>query len=626
MTVMTSYHHAASVVLLLHGVILHHLVLLVLPLLVYLLVWTCAMPASAPSSSFVVLDEGSEEQGGGTERPQRSTRSSRALKDVSNTAAGVGQQQQRAGSSDAAVKKSVAAADLSRAKPSHARAGAAGGRSPTAPHRIPGYPSGSLHLLTCFSVSAYHSVDLSDESTTATVSARWHPTLSPALRWTARRLSPARCRLLACCCCAVQDTVSALPSLRAASTFDFTGSSASAIDSSALLSVKAIASRAAAARRSSLSIPVAAAPSSLTTVTVPSLREEKAASRTSSVLHESAVWTPSPSELDGRGRLSELRGRTIVSALSMQQIVANRLSATKFIEGTSVAIRPHRCLLPYPHPLILHLSLSSRACVWCAVAQKRLLEYSGTNRELAKANADEAIKSREHVQQRKVLTQRCRQLQELIAIHKDNAQQLTLRHDALSLQHERHTLLSQQERDRTEAKQRRSEAELSDLQAQLDSARDEVREERRMRRELLQRQSELDVRMTDRSVDEGRMAMVGEELTQARREAAVLRDRLDAQRLAADATQRTLERQREQLQAQTSEVSQLQQRAEREHDDLVAATAQLTQLTAQQRQEKVNTTTAQPPSLTSVLSLIIGVVAVGVHVCVGAACGVRAAL
>ena len=226
-------------------------------------------------------------------------------------------------------------------------------------------------------------------------------------------------------------------------------------------------------------------------------------------------------------------------------------------------------------------------CVCGSEAQKRLLEYARTNRELAKANADEAIKSKDHLHQRKLLTQRCKQMQELIAIHKDNAHHLTLRHEALTLQYERHTLHSQQERDRAEVKQRDAEAEVTELQTQLDKARDEVREERRLRRELVQRQSELDLRVTVRSEQEGRVAMVSEELARARREAAELRDRLDAQQMETESMQRVVDRQREQLQVHTTEVHRLQQRVEHERDERVAVTAQLQQRTSQQEQAKV---------------------------------------
>ena len=91
------------------------------------------MPSSAPASSFVVLDEGSQEQGG-VERPLRTTRSTRALRDVSNlSSAHLSQQQQRAGSGEGLGKRSATPADLTKAKISQARGGGVLGRSPTPP-------------------------------------------------------------------------------------------------------------------------------------------------------------------------------------------------------------------------------------------------------------------------------------------------------------------------------------------------------------------------------------------------------------------------------------------------------------------------------------------------------------
>ena len=219
-----------------------------------------------------------------------------------------------------------------------------------------------------------------------------------------------------------------------------------------------------------------------------------------------------------------------------------------------------------------------------SVAQKRLLEYLRLNRDLVKANVEEAVKAKDHLHQRKRLTLRCQQQQELIRMQKEAAMHLTEQHDTLALQYERLTLVTSQERDNIEARLRTAESNVRDLHFQLEQARDEVQEERRLRGEVVHRQAEVERERVPRDEVKERVTGVNEQLTRVTREMAELRHQVEVMRVEKEATERALHRQTAQ---HTLELEECEERVRTEQRQLTSATSELQQLTLQLGHTKV---------------------------------------
>ena len=182
------------------------------------------------------------------------------------------------------------------------------------------------------------------------------------------------------------------------------------------------------------------------------------------------------------------------SSLTLSHILTNKLSATKFIE----------------------------------VAQRRLLAYQSNNTDLARDNARMQSHSKQHTHERKVLSQRCKQLGELVRIYKGRVDEVVEGLERREEERERERVEEEKERVKEEERQRVKENEMRRLRDRLDKARDELREEKKTRREeASQREEEDRERMEHSSSENERERMLSVQVKQSAAEVQRLQQRVD---------------------------------------------------------------------------------------------------
>ena len=196
------------------------------------------------------------------------------------------------------------------------------------------------------------------------------------------------------------------------------------------------------------------------------------------------------------GRLSDISTsrRPPVSSLTLPHILTNRLSATTYIELT----------------------------------QRRLASYLANNRDLARDNAQLQAHAKQHSHERKVMAQRAKQLTELLRIYKGRVDEGLHELERRDEERQRERMDEEKERAKVEERQRRREAEMRALRDGLDKMREELRDEKRLRREEASGREEEDrVRMERSSGENDSERMLGVQVKQSIAEVQRLQRRVD---------------------------------------------------------------------------------------------------
>ena len=246
------------------------------------------------------------------------------------------------------------------------------------------------------------------------------------------------------------------------------------------------------------------------------------------------------------GRLSDINTSRPppASSLNLSHILTNKLSATKYIE----------------------------------LAQRRLTDYQANNRTLARTNATLQAEAKHHAHERKTLTQRCRQLAELVRIYRGRVEEVVGEAERREVVAERARVEEERERGREEERWRRKEAEMGGLRDRLDKAREELREEKRMRREeARQREEEDRARMEHSNSENERERVLSVQVRQSAAEVQQLQQRVDEllrEKEQADASE---ERYRRDGERQADEFDKQRQQLQR---DVADKSHELQQLSA----------------------------------------------
>ena len=343
-------------------------------------------------------------------------------------------------------------------------------------------------------------------------------------------------------------------SARALSPYDFSSVSSTVLSNDAVVSSTAASSATPAktrTRRTSLSITTSSSSSgsnrASATGTSSAASIDSYLDRAERPLPQREVTGMAIGDISGstHGRLSDIsRNRPPpASLLTLPHILTNKLSATKYIE----------------------------------LAQHRLLGYQSNNVDMARDNAQLHAQSKQHTHERKVLSQRCKQLGELVRIYKARVDEVVEGFDRREQEREREKVEEETERAKVEERQRKRDTEMRGLRDRLDKMREELKEEKRMRRdEASQREEEDRERMEHSSNENERERILSVQVRQSTAEVQRLQQRLDEllrEKEQADGREEQLRRASE---TQTDENDRERRQLQRDVSDKAQRLQQLT--------------------------------------------------